>query len=172
MRHAAVAAVVRDGRRGAELLFIRRAEHPGDPWSGHMAFPGGRVEPSDGGPLDACLRETQEELGLDLTVAAEQIGQLSDVPAIARGSPVPLVIFPFVFALAPGDVPPLTPNYEVQEAVWIPLAHFAEQTNRSTIRKSFIGIPLHLPAFRWRGRIIWGLTLKMVEELVRHTRTI
>src|SRR5258706_15931093 len=42
---AAVALILRDGPQGIEVLFIRRAEHPQDPWSGQMAFPGGRAEP-------------------------------------------------------------------------------------------------------------------------------
>src|SRR5688572_28899501 len=66
-KHAAVAAVLHEPGEGhPELLFIERAEHPLDPWSGHMAFPGGRVDPGDPGPRHAAERETLEEVGLDL----------------------------------------------------------------------------------------------------------
>ena len=68
---AAVAALLRPGSDGAEFLFIHRADDPRDHWSGHMAFPGGRVEPTDADSLAAALRETREEVDLDLSAAAE-----------------------------------------------------------------------------------------------------
>ena len=63
---AAVAIVVREGTDGPQVLLIRRAEHPGDAWSGHMAFPGGREDPGDESLLATAIRETFEELALDL----------------------------------------------------------------------------------------------------------
>lgn len=161
---AAVAAVLREGAGGGELLFIHRAEHPADPWSGHMAFPGGRVEAGDAEPLAAAVRETREEVGLDLTASGTHLGRLSDVAAIGRGRPLPLVIAPFVFAL--GEPLELTPNDEVQEAVWVPLPFLADRANRGTMRWRYHGLPVPLPCYRFEGRLIWGLTLKMVDELL------
>ncbi|RHY81058.1 hypothetical protein DYB35_002889 [Aphanomyces astaci] len=71
-----------------ELLFIRRAINPRDRWSGHIAFPGGRVEAGESA-LDAARRETMEEVGVDLT-HAEVLGQLDDRLA-ARNGLVPIV---------------------------------------------------------------------------------
>jgi len=62
---AAVAIVVREGTDGPQVLLIRRADHPGDAWSGHMAFPGGREDPQDENLLATAIRETLEEVGLD-----------------------------------------------------------------------------------------------------------
>jgi 8-oxo-dGTP pyrophosphatase MutT (NUDIX family) len=158
-RRAAVAVVA----NGDALLFIRRAEHPLDPWSGHMAFPGGMVDPGDADPLAAALRETLEEIGLDLSTGAELLGRLSDVkPLSLRAS---LAISPFVFALA-GDGPPLVPNEEVQEAIWIPWSFFADSRNRSTFFWSRNGVPVPMPCYDYEGRIVWGLTLRMVDELL------
>jgi 8-oxo-dGTP pyrophosphatase MutT (NUDIX family) len=161
-RRAAVAVVARDGGDGGELLFIRRAEHPLDPWSGHMAFPGGMVDPGDADPLAAARRETREELALDLDADAALLGRLSDVkPLSLRAS---LAISPFVFVLR--GAPALLPNDEVQEALWIPWRFFADRANRSTFFWTRNGVPVPMPCYKWGERVVWGLTLRMVDELL------
>src|SRR5262245_60572379 len=96
-RRAAVAMVLANQPEGPSVLFIERASHPGDPWSGHMAFPGGRVDPGDAHPREAAERETLEEVGLSLR-GAERIGRLDD----KHGNPriqASLLISGFVYAL-------------------------------------------------------------------------
>jgi 8-oxo-dGTP pyrophosphatase MutT (NUDIX family) len=165
LKKAAVAAIFRQVPSRLELLFIRRAEHPHDPWSGHMAFPGGRVDPSDSGPLGAAVRETREELSLDLDTNATLVGELSHVPAVAHGRPVPMVIFPFVFSLT-GESSLVPDAREVQEAVWVPFDFLLDEANRNTLERRIAGVPMRLPAYHYEGRTIWGLTLKMVDELM------
>jgi 8-oxo-dGTP pyrophosphatase MutT (NUDIX family) len=162
-RRAAVAAVLRPAADGDELLFIRRAEHPLDPWSGHMALPGGMVEPGDADALAAAQRETREELGLDLASGAALLGRLSDVAPLTLHRS--LAVSPFVFALGSGAVG-LSLNDEVQEALWIPLSFLADAANRSTFFWSRSGLPVPMPCYRWGERVIWGLTLRIVDELV------
>ena len=81
MRRSAVAMILREQRGDSEILMIKRAEHEGDPWSGHMAFPGGRMEPGDRHGLDVARRETEEEVGLALADDEPCIGRLSDIMA-------------------------------------------------------------------------------------------
>jgi 8-oxo-dGTP pyrophosphatase MutT (NUDIX family) len=164
LHQAAVAGILRAGAESAELLFIHRAEDPRDRWSGHMAFPGGRVDAGDADAFSAALRETREEIGLDLTRDAEALGRLSDVNAVARGKRQGMVIFPFVFALI-GE-PELVTNSEVQEVVWVPLAYFAERRHRSIMHWSYEGVDIPLPCYRYQGHLIWGLTLSMVDDLM------
>jgi 8-oxo-dGTP pyrophosphatase MutT (NUDIX family) len=161
---AAVAAVLRSGEGGAEFLFIHRADDPRDPWSGHMAFPGGPVDPGDADPLAAAVRETREEVGLDLSADAERIGRLSDVAAIGRGRPLNMVITPFVFTV--DCVPPLEPNYEVETVVWVRASFLADHRNRESMEYQRAGLSLDLPCYRYQDHLIWGLTLGMVDELL------
>src|SRR5262245_57207262 len=84
-KRAAVAVGFGDSARGPEILLIRLAAHPDDPWSGHMAFPGGREDPGDPDLLSTAMRETLEELSLDLRSAARLLGSLDELPAVARG---------------------------------------------------------------------------------------
>ena len=146
-----------------EVLFIRRAEHPEDPWSGHMAFPGGRLDPGDPDVLYTARRETREELGLDLARDAELLGRLDDVPAIARGRPTGLVISPFVFVLR--GTPALVPNHEVAEALWAPLGPLmrGELDTTRDYRHEQRVIPF--PAYDVEGRVVWGLTYQMLQIL-------
>lgn len=164
MTQAAVAAVLRPGEEGPDLLFIRRADHPEDPWSGHMAFPGGRVDPGDAGPLAAAVRETREEVGMILLPETHRIGRLSDVRAIGRGRPLSMVITPFVFSV--DRSPLLTANHEVDATVWVPVVFLADHRNRESMPYRRNGLELELPCYHFRGHLIWGMTLGMVDELL------
>lgn len=169
-RHAAVAAVVRSGPRGAEVLLIRRAEHERDPWSGHMALPGGRFDADDAHLLATALRETREELGLDLARSARLLGPLDPVKPLGRGRPIDLTIAPFVFELTSPAL--LEPNHEVVEALWAPLADFGSEETRASVSIDYEGQKLELPAWNVDGRVVWGLTYRMLEELVERVRAL
>ncbi len=159
-RRAAVAIILREREEGCELLFIRRSTHADDPWSGHMAFPGGRVEAEDPSPLDAARREALEEVGLDLARDAALLGRLDDVRASARGRVLPMAIAPFVFQLTGG--PETRCNHEVEEALWVPVARLLDPATASVVPYELDGHRFQLPAFAVDGRIIWGLTYQML----------
>ena len=148
----------------SELLLIKRAERDGDPWSGHMAFPGGRLEPStDGDPLAAALREAREEVALELGRDARLLGPLDEINAAARGRRLPLIISPFAFELLrPVE---LRANEEVEEIHWVPLSRLRDERAASTMPYQLEGMRLTLPCLRVARRVIWGLTYQMLMRL-------
>jgi 8-oxo-dGTP pyrophosphatase MutT (NUDIX family) len=158
-RRAAVAVILRDGPAGIEVLFIRRAEHPQDPWSGQVAFPGGRAEPADADLQATAVRETLEEIGVDLVARADALGALDEVRAVARGLPMNLTIAPFVFRLREPFEPAL--SVEVRSLHWLPLSDLLGTTRRSTFDYAPQGVSLQLPCFRVDELVIWGLTYRM-----------
>jgi 8-oxo-dGTP pyrophosphatase MutT (NUDIX family) len=138
------------------------AEHPLDPWSGHMAFPGGRVDPEDGNPKQAAERETLEEVGLELR-DAEWIGRLDD----RQGNPRlkhALLISAFVYVVP--QAAPLTLNHEVREAFWFPLAELLEPARfveRPVARSEIFRFPGILVGEPER-HVVWGLTYRFLES--------
>lgn len=160
-RHAVVAVLLRDSPAGAEVLLIRRAEHELDPWSGHMALPGGHGDAVDQSLVATAVREVSEEVGLDLLEHAELLGRLPEVVA----HPASFSIFPVVFALQAGREPEANPA-EVQEVVWATLEHLRSPAARSTHEVMVQAQRRRLPAFDVRGRIVWGLTYRILGELL------
>ena len=156
---AAVALVLRDAGASIEALFIRRAERPDDPWSGQMAFPGGREEPGDEDLRATAVRETREEIGVDLTREAEYLGGLDEVRAMARMRPMSLSITPYVFRLSGGFEPRLSD--EVRSVHWLPLAQLLGPGLRSTMDYVQEGVSMQFPCLRFEELVIWGLTYRM-----------
>ena len=161
-RRSAVALLLREGASGPELLLIRRAERVGDRWSGHMGFPGGGLHSGDRHSLAAAMRETFEEIGVDLGQHARIVARLSDIVSVPHhGQRRPMVISPYVFAV--DSLPALTFNDEVADALWVPLRFFADRANRGSIEWRH----LRLGCYTWRGHQIWGLSLAMIDEMMR-----
>jgi 8-oxo-dGTP pyrophosphatase MutT (NUDIX family) len=162
---AAVALVLRDGEDGAEFVAIRRAHRPGDPWSGHMALPGGRQHPSDVDLATTVARETREEVGIDLLVHGQMLGRLDELQARGDGRPLNLIVSPFVFALtAPVDLA-LNPH-EVDSALWVPLPFLRQSEAQGSIRLTLGGQEMEFSAFVYRGREIWGLTYRILTHFL------
>jgi 8-oxo-dGTP pyrophosphatase MutT (NUDIX family) len=160
---AAVAVLLREGQPGLEVLFIRRAEHPHDPWSGQMAFPGGRAEPGDGDLRYTAMRETLEEIGLDLAQDGELLGRLDELQAMARGRPLNLAITPYVFRLQ--RQPELQLSDEVTSVHWLGLDDLLGPAHRSQVEYVHQGNTLQLPCLRVDDLVIWGLTYRMFNSL-------
>lgn len=160
-RWAAVAIVLRPGSTETEALFIRRSDRPGDPWSGHMAFPGGHAEGEDGDLLTTAQRETGEEVGLHLE-EHEYLGRLDDVPATIRGRFAGMVVAPHVFCLR--SEPSFSLNFEVAEVFWAPLRPMAEGELDTTKTSTHRGEPMDFPGYRVGEQVVWGLTHRMLRE--------
>lgn len=162
-RQAAVAIIMRNlGQQGSEeILFIKRAKQDGDPWSGHMAFPGGHLDPVDDHLRAAAERETMEEIALDLS-DAHYLGALDHQHAQPGGRVLDMLIAPHVFQIE-GD-PTFDPNYEVAEVVWTPLTPLASNANHDTETKPMAGTPTIFNGYRLeRGHFVWGLTYRILK---------
>ena len=143
----------------ADLLFIQRAEFDGDPWSGHMALPGGRREPQDADLRATAIRELEEETALVLS-RESILGRLDErVP----GNPaLPAIgITPYVAWFEGPDT--FVPSEEVSDHVWVPLRVLFDEGHRSTLRLEHRGVTRKLPTIEYDGYTIWGITFKIVE---------
>jgi 8-oxo-dGTP pyrophosphatase MutT (NUDIX family) len=160
---AAVAMVLRTAGKDLEVLFIERALHDGDPWSGDLGFPGGKVEPVDADERSAAERETGEELGLDLS-GARFIGRLADV----LGVHVPVRVSCFVYGIS--DLPSFSPGDEVSSLFWIPLAQLQDPERHGDMPVSFDGDELIRPAIRLLESempVLWGITYRLVIQFLQ-----
>jgi 8-oxo-dGTP pyrophosphatase MutT (NUDIX family) len=146
------------------LLLIRRAERPGDPWSGHMALPGGRRERQDADLLTTAIRETAEEVGIELT-PAELAGSLEDVVPRTPVLP-PIAVRPFVFLC---DARPLVRlNVEVTSASWVPLAHLLRPDTHHLVRLEVAGTNRLVQAYELSDGIVWGMTERILSQLLNY----
>jgi 8-oxo-dGTP pyrophosphatase MutT (NUDIX family) len=161
-RLAAVAAVLRVTHE-PELLFIKRAEVAGDPWSGHMAFPGGRHDPGDATLAETAVRETREETAIDLAQAGRLIGRLDD---LAPRSPLlpRIIIRPFV-AVVRADVTVVASD-EVAAHYWVPLAALRRPEMQAEHELLHDGVRLRFPGYRVGPHVAWGLTERILRQLL------
>lgn len=157
-RPAAVSVVLVEDAGDVAALFIQRAERPGDPWSGQIAFPGGRHDPGDADLLATAIRETREEVGVDLA-GAERLGVLDDLYPRTPVLP-PVVVRPYVFALA--RRPPLRLDAEVRDAFWVPFAALRAADARRDVTIPVLGVELVFPAYRVAERVVWGMTERIL----------
>ena len=168
---AGVALLLQPQRDDLHLLFIHRAHHPQDPWSGHMAFPGGRHEPDDPSLLVTTQRETKEEVGIDLERHGEYLGHLPAVQATARGRAIPMTVAPYVYLVSAQARPDPDP-LEVQDTIWVPLAFMQQDGVEQQVRRELHdGTSIQVPALVYAGKTIWGLTYRMLRgflELIEH----
>ena len=162
-RQAAVAIVLKLDKGHTEALFILRASHDGDPWSGHMAFPGGHREPADDLLRHTAERETLEEIGLDLNIHSRFIGEIDAVRANPRGRNLDLIVTPFVYLLENVEVS-MAPNYEVADILWGSLTNMHSGDALTTGEFQVQGERHRFPGYDVEGQVVWGLTYRMLDQ--------
>jgi 8-oxo-dGTP pyrophosphatase MutT (NUDIX family) len=160
---ASVAVVLSPGDGDVRVLLIERAEAEGDRWSGHIAFPGGRVDPVDPSSRDAAERETLEETGVDLR-RGEYLGRLDDL----TGSVESILVSAFVYAVS--DPGPFVLNAEVNEAFWMPLSELCDPGRHVEHAFTYAGREIEVPAIRVLERenpVLWGISYRFLEMLMQ-----
>lgn len=163
-RRSAVAAVLRALGPSSEVLLMKRAEHPADPWSGQISMPGGRREPDDQDLLQTAVRETHEEVGLDLDGSAELLCRLAPMQARARGGRLAMDVTPFVFRFDGGTQPRV--SREAAEVFWFPLGRAARGELDAEFPYERDGIVHRLPCWRFERHTIWGMTYRMLSSVL------
>lgn len=164
-RFAAIALVLRSSANGEpELLMIKRAEAENDPWSGHIACPGGRMDPMDSSLEMTAIRETWEETGVDLSRDGRVLGTLDDISPRIPSLP-PLIIRPFVAVVKP-DVD-ITPSIEVAEAFWVPLSAIRETASWGRGMVHVRGGEREEDVFRHGDYTVWGLTHRALMQFLQ-----
>ena len=159
---ASVALILRSTGPSFELLFIEWATHPNDPWSGHIAFPGGRLETADPCIQTTAERETQEEIGIALDRDA-CLGRLDDLSGVV-GS---VHVAGFVYTL--DLVPSVKLNAEVVHAFWVPITTLTDPRRRTLHQFGMETGQRAFPALNIFGTghpLLWGLTYRFVAQLV------
>ncbi|MBW3534867.1 MAG: CoA pyrophosphatase [Gemmatimonadetes bacterium] len=161
--HAAVALVVRAAEE-LDVLLIKRAQRESDPWSGHMALPGGRRDRADTTLVDTAVRETAEETGLALE-RGMRLGRLEEVSPQSRRLP-DLTIFPFVFGVPSGAAARVASG-EVEAVHWVPLETLRDPATRCTQEIEIGGEVRRFPCLRVAGDVVWGLTYRILLDFFR-----
>ena len=158
--HAAVALLLADAQPVPEILFILRARHDRDPWSGDIGFPGGRVAAADGGPRRTAERETVEELGFDLSTAG-YLGRLDDLCGVT----LPILVSCFVYAVPVR--PCLRANHEVAGSFWIPLDRLLDPACHRTDEFPYRGHLTSQPVADLLGPgepLLWGISYRLLHN--------
>lgn len=146
------------------ILLIRRSDRAGDPWSGHMALPGGRRGSGDATLLDTAIRESAEEVGLRLG-PQDCIGTLDDVAPRTPMLP-PIAVRPYVFVIPAR--PLLVPNGEVASVHWASIDSLLQPETYRAVEVDIRGQSHRVDAFRVDDAIVWGMTERILTSLIPH----
>ena len=159
-RRASVAIVLAGESGHRSVCFVERARRPGDPWSGDVAFPGGWAKHEEESLRAAAMRETHEEIGLPLA-DSHHVGDVAPMQLSRFHSPMG-IIGASVFYVGESRPSLHLEQREIAHAFWVPIAHLHDPDNRAVVRWSRSGPPRPRPAIEFDGRVIWGLTYRIL----------
>ena len=151
---AAVAILVKPKQNDLEFFLVKRAEVDDDPWSGDMAFPGGKKNQQDRDLVDTAVREVLEETNIDLNQLSA-IGFMEPIYSSVRKT---LAVQPIVYKF--DEYPEVTLNYELTKFIWAPLTEIKQGKTQAVV-KGWEG-----PVFQVQGETVWGLTFRMLEKIL------
>ncbi len=163
IRQAAVTILLREQNDTAELLIIKRAEHPRDPWSGHLALPGGRAEPIDANLIATAARETWEEVGIELSADQHFIGRLATL--LPNNPRLPQIEISPLIAIAPAEFS-LELSEEVAAAFWLPVRTLQTAGLSEMHPFNYDKITVKYPAYPSPQGLIWGITQRILTEFL------
>jgi len=159
LRFASVAVIVRD-RRFPSVLLIRRAERMGDPWSGQVAFPGGKMQEGDRTARETAARETREEVGIDL----DRCGEFLGYGGVTTTHTWTMDVVPSVFELKESVA--VKPNGEVASFRWVELEELLRPSARSSYQVGRGGRTIGMPAYVVGDYVVWGLTYRILSTFL------
>jgi 8-oxo-dGTP pyrophosphatase MutT (NUDIX family) len=163
-KRAAVSVVLHDELPGPRVLLMKRVDRIGDPWSGHISLPGGRHDARDPDLLATAIRETHEELGVDLA-GTRLLGTLPVLHPYTSG-PSGVEVTPFVFVTNVSVEPQLGP--EAAAAFWLPVELAASGALDATY--TYPGTDRTFPSWQFESYTIWGLTWRILRDLLEAAR--
>ena len=152
---AAVGVVFKRDNEELELLLVKRAEVPGDPWSGDMAFPGGKRCPEDDGLIETVTREVYEETCIDL-YSGHFLGVMDPVGSTAKRG---MTVLPMVFLL--DEEPEIRTNEELAYHLWTPFRDLVNSRGKALVKNRY-----DTDVFHVGDDVVWGLTYRMLERLI------
>lgn len=153
--NAGVALIFRLYLGKLELLLIKRAVIPGDPWSGDMAFPGGKKGVQDEDIMDTVTREVLEETSIDVQKSC-YLGMMPHVDSTMRQD---FSVVPLVFVLE--KTPEIKINEELSSYQWTEFDKLKWRKGRSLVKD------YDVPVFDVGDERVWGLTYQMLEKLLK-----
>lgn len=159
---ASVAMILNQSDHDLEILFIQRAAHELDPWSGHIAFPGGKLEEGELECQAAC-RETLEETGIDLG-EGHYLGRLSDIV----GTNLPVRVSCCLFGIDRMRCRPVL-NEEVRDLFWVTLSDLRDQGRHLQSSVAFDEKRFKVPAITLPvddKPVLWGITYRLVMQFL------
>jgi 8-oxo-dGTP pyrophosphatase MutT (NUDIX family) len=153
---AAVALLLKPVNRDFEVLLVKRTEDPLDPWSGQMAFPGGKRDPRDRDIKQTVFREALEETNIDLAHGCRFLGVLESMRSTVRPE---MLVVPFVILLE--HEPAIVLSEELEEYLWVSLNELWR--SKGTAKFSFGEVPAYFVG----GNVVWGLTYRILEKFAQ-----